>query len=87
VLWRNNQWENVISFDALALYPQLQLDANGRVLMSGPQFFSKFLDLQQNDINPNQTGKTIGGWRDDPPNLNRKAGFRDYAPCVMYEPG
>jgi hypothetical protein len=59
----------------------MQLGPDGRVFIAGPQWQSFYLNLTRNDEN----GR-LGGW-DSPGNLRRDAGFRDYASCVMYEPG
>jgi hypothetical protein len=81
VIRRNNKWEEVVSHGALNLYPDMQLGPDGRVFIAGPQWQSFYLNLTRNDEN----GR-LGGW-DSPGNLRRDAGFRDYASCVMYEPG
>lgn len=86
VIWRDGKpgkWLDVMDFGALSLYPHLQLDAAGRVFMSGPQAESRFLDLTIKE----QQG-IVGGWvARDEKNLTRTAKFRDYAASVMYEPG
>jgi galactose oxidase len=81
VLFKDGGYKPVVDYVGLVLYPDFQLDAKGRIFMAGPQFESKFLDLS-----PNKAA-SLGTWVSDPPNLIRRAGFRDYAACVMYEPG
>jgi galactose oxidase len=81
VIRRNNKWEEVVSHGALSLYPDMQLGPDDRVFTAGPQYQSFYLNLTRND----EPGR-LGGW-DSPGGLHRDAGLRDYAACVMYEPG
>jgi galactose oxidase len=81
VIWRNNKWEEVVSHRSLALYPDIQLGPDGRVFLAGPQFESFYLDLTKTD----QVGR-MGGWIIQK-GLSRESGQRDYASCIMYEPG
>jgi galactose oxidase len=82
VLFKDGDYKPVVDYGSFVLYPDFQLDAKGRIFMAGPQFESKFLDLSRNDKAPSP-----GTWVSDVANLKRRAGFRDYAACVMYEPG
>jgi galactose oxidase len=76
------------------LYPRVHLNAEGRIFMVGPLAETWVLqfpkDKDGNDIKTpvrigTETHSFVGKWA--PAGLARAAGFRDYAPSVMYDSG
>ncbi len=69
------------------LYPRMHLDSAGRVFVAGPQqqsYFIDFKDAKAGDIKADQ--EVVGTWT-KLDKVERLAGFRDYAPSVMYNSG
>ncbi len=74
-VWQNGTWRNLTGAAPYApsLYPWLHVTPDGRVFVSGPSDFTKFL---------NTAG--AGSKQDGP---QSSAGFRDYGSSVMYADG
>lgn len=77
-IWSNAPWKQLTPFVEATdlqqfLFPRFHLAPDGRVFMTGPGADSFFFDT---------SGQ--GGWVQS---ASRQAGFREYAPSVMYDDG
>lgn len=75
-IWRAGQWNTIVHFDIIPLYPRMHVAPDGRVFMSGPLPQSYLLDTSNG-----------GNWTPLQGPGGIRSEFREYAASVMYDVG